>query len=62
MTRQELDAALARLGLDVPEAERDGIADAVKYVVAMAASVRSKRTVMAEPAHTVAFPVDPAGR
>ncbi|HYM72472.1 MAG TPA: hypothetical protein VET89_05785 [Stellaceae bacterium] len=56
MTRQELDAALARLGLDVPEAERDGIADAVKYVEQMAASVRKPRSVMAEPAHTVAFP------
>ena len=56
MTRQELDAALARLRLDVPEAERDGIADAAKYVEAMAASVRKKRTVAAEPAHTVAFP------
>ncbi len=56
MTRQELDAALARLGLDVPATERDGIADAAKYVEAMAASVRKKRTVMAEPAHTVAFP------
>ena len=28
MTRQELDAALARLGLDVPDAERDEIAAA----------------------------------
>ena len=58
MTRQELDAALARLGLDVPEGERNDIAAAVKYVEAMAASVRKTRSVMAEPAHTVAFPED----
>jgi hypothetical protein len=58
MTRQELDAALTRLGLDVPEAERDGIADAVKYVEAMQALMRKPRSVMAEPAHTVAFPKD----
>jgi uncharacterized protein (AIM24 family) len=56
MTRQELDAALVRLGLTVPEAERDGIAAAAKYVEAMAVSVRKTRTVMDEPAHTVAFP------
>ena len=31
MTRQELDAALARLGLDVPEAERDDIAGGGPY-------------------------------
>jgi hypothetical protein len=56
MTRQELDAALARLGLKVPEAERDGIAGAVKYVEEMAALVKKPRWVGAEPAHTVAFP------
>jgi hypothetical protein len=61
MTRQELDTALARLGLDVPEAERDGIADAVRHVEAMAALMRKKRTVMAEPAHTVAFPANDLG-
>jgi len=56
MTRQELDAALARLGLDVPEAERDGIAAAAKYVEEMVALVKKPRWVGAEPAHTVAFP------
>lgn len=56
MTRQELDAALARLGLDVPEAERGDLAAAIKYVEAMQAAVRKPRSVMAEPAHTVAFP------
>jgi hypothetical protein len=56
MTRQELDAALARLGLKVPEAERDGIAGAAKYVEEMAALVKKPRWVGVEPAHTVAFP------
>ena len=56
MTRQELDAALARLGLDVPEAERDGIAAAVPYIEKMAELVKKPRWVGAEPAHTVAFP------
>jgi hypothetical protein len=56
MTRQELDAALARLGLDVPEAERDDIAAAAKYVEEMAALVKRPRWVGAEPAHTIAFP------
>ena len=56
MTRAELDAALARLGLDVPERERDEIAAAAKYYVAMAELVKKPRAVGAEPAHTVAFP------
>jgi hypothetical protein len=37
MTRQELDAAIARLGLDVPEKERDGIAAAAVVVEDMVA-------------------------
>ncbi len=56
MTRLELDAALARLGLDVPEKERDELAAASHYVEAMRAAVRKPRAVGAEPAHTVAFP------
>jgi hypothetical protein len=56
MTRQELDAALVRLGLDVPEKERDEIAGAVKHVEEIAALVKKPRRVGAEPAHTVAFP------
>jgi hypothetical protein len=56
MTRQELDAALARLGLDVPEAERDEIAAAARYIEEMARLVKKPRWVGAEPAHTVAFP------
>jgi len=56
MTRAELDAALARLGLDVPEAERDEIAAAAPLYEDMARLVRKPRWVGAEPAHTVAFP------
>ena len=56
MTRQELDAALARLGLDVPEAERDDIAAAADYLARMVELMRKPRAIGAEPAHTVAFP------
>jgi hypothetical protein len=56
MTRQELDAALARIGLPVPADERDAIAVAAHYISDMAALLRAKREVGAEPAHTVAFP------
>ena len=57
MTRQELDAALARLGLDVPAAERDEIAGATRILEDMLARLRpAGRGVFAEPAHTVTFP------
>ena len=58
MTRQELDAALARLGLAVPEAERDEIAAAAHLLVDMQARLRPPggRDVAAEPAHVVTFP------
>ena len=58
MTRLELDAALARLGLTVPEAEKRDIAVAVKLLDDMLARLRPSNgyDVAAEPAHTVAFP------
>jgi len=58
MTRPELDAALARLGLDVPEKERDEIAAAAHLVEDMVARLRPAggRNVSAEPAHVVRFP------
>ena len=56
MTRQELDAALARLGLAVPEAERDEIAAAARNIDEMAAALRKPREVGAEPAHIFVFP------
>jgi hypothetical protein len=56
MTRHELDAALARLGLDVPAAERDEIAGAAHYIEEMARLLRKPREVGAEPAHIFVFP------
>jgi len=56
MTREELDATLARMGLAVPEGERAGILGAVKYVEQMTALVKKPRPVGAEPLHTVSFP------
>jgi hypothetical protein len=56
MTRQELDAALARLGLDVPEKERGEIAGATHLIAEMVARLRTPREVFAEPAHVVRFP------
>ena len=58
MTRQELDQALARLGLDVPEKERDEIAAATHLLEVMQARLRPPggRDVAAEPAHVVRFP------
>jgi len=56
MTRAELDAALARLGLDVPAAERDEIAAAAHFIAEMVARLRTPRDVAAEPAHVVRFP------
>ncbi|MGE3782516.1 MAG: hypothetical protein AB7H71_07220 [Alphaproteobacteria bacterium] len=58
MNRAELDAALGRLGLDVPEKERDEIASAAHFIAEMAARLRPQggRDVAAEPAHVVQFP------
>jgi hypothetical protein len=60
LTRQELDAAIARLGLDVPEKERDGIAVAAAVVEDMVARLRPAggRDISVEPAHVVRFPKD----
>lgn len=58
MTRAELDAALARLGLNVPEKEREEIAGAAHHIAEMVARLRPPggRSVAAEPAHVVRFP------
>jgi hypothetical protein len=58
MTRQELDAALARLGLDVPETERAEIAAATPLLEDVQRRLRPAggRDVAAEPAHVVRFP------
>jgi hypothetical protein len=58
MTRAELDAALARLGLAVPEGERDQIVAAAHLIENMVVRLRpvSGGDVAAEPAHVVCFP------
>ena len=56
MTRQEIDAVMARLGLNVPEKERDDLAAASKYVEEMVRLVNKKRPVGAEPLNTPEFP------
>jgi hypothetical protein len=61
MTRAELDAALARLGLDVPDKERDDILAAAPLYEEMARLVKKPRWVGAEPAHTPALPPSSKG-
>ena len=58
MTRQELDAALARLGLEVPEKERDEAVAVLPLLRQMLERLRPEggRDVAAEPAHIVKFP------
>jgi hypothetical protein len=58
MTRAELDTALARLGLAVPESERDEIVGSAHLIENMVARLRpvGGRDVAAEPAHVVRFP------
>jgi hypothetical protein len=58
MTRQELDAALTRLGLDVPERERDEVVAVLPLLRQMLERLRPPdgRDVAAEPAHVVKFP------
>jgi hypothetical protein len=50
-TRAEVESALARAGLDVPERERQEIAAAAHFIEEMAERVRVKRAMAAEPAH-----------
>ncbi len=63
MTRAELDAALARLGLAVPEKEREEILAQMPLFEAMRARLRPQggRNVFAEPAHVVTFPQETKG-
>jgi hypothetical protein len=58
MTRRELDAALARLGLDVPDKERDDVVAVLPLLRQMLDRLRPEggRDVAAEPAHVVKFP------
>jgi hypothetical protein len=50
MPAAEVDALLARAGLALTEAERTRIHEASRFVVAMAARVRTPRGIEAEPA------------
>ena len=58
MTRAELDAALARLGLEVPEREREDVLAVLPLLRQMLDRLRppGARDVAAEPAHVVRFP------
>ena len=58
MTRQELDQALARLGLEVPEKERDEVTAVLPLLRQMLDRLRRAggRDVAVEPAHVVKFP------
>ena len=51
ITGAEVETGLARAGLDVPERERAEIAAAAHFIEEMAARVRGKRGMGAEPAH-----------
>jgi hypothetical protein len=51
MTRAEVEAALLRAGLDVPEREKREVAEAARFIGEMAERVRGNRAMGAEPAH-----------
>jgi hypothetical protein len=51
MTRAEVEAALARAGLDIPEREKTEIAASAHFVEEMAERLRRRRAMAAEPAH-----------
>ena len=51
MTREEVEATLARAGLQIPERETAEIAAAAHFIDEMAARVRARREMAAEPAH-----------
>jgi len=51
MTRAEVEAAFARAGLEIPEREKPEIIAAAHFIEEMAARVREKREMAAEPAH-----------
>ena len=51
MTHTEVEAALARAGLDIPEREKAEIAAAAHFVEEMAERLRRRRDMASEPAH-----------
>jgi len=56
MTRDEVEKALARAGLAVPEREMPEIAAAAHFIEEMAQRVRGPRDMAAEPAHIFVLP------
>lgn len=56
MTKQELDIFLDKLGLKVPETERDELVTAAYYIEKMAASIKKPLLNTTESAHVVSFP------
>ena len=59
MEKTLFDALLARAGLPLTEAEREGIRAASRHIVAATQAVRSPREVSVEPA-TIYAPKGPA--
>ena len=59
ITRAEVEAALARAGLEIPEREKPEIAAAAHFIEEMAARLRRKREIGAEPAHIFPPPGEP---
>jgi hypothetical protein len=51
MTPEEVEAVLARAGLEIPEREKPEIAAAAHFIAQMVALVRNRREMAAEPAH-----------
>jgi hypothetical protein len=51
MTRAEIEAALARAGLEIPERETPEIVAGAHFIEEMAARLRRRREMGAEPAH-----------
>jgi hypothetical protein len=58
-TRAEVEAAMARAGLRIPEREKPEIAAAAHFIEEMAARLRRKREMGAEPAHIFPPPGEP---
>jgi hypothetical protein len=51
MTPAEVEAVLAHAGLEIPERAKSEIVAAAHFIEEMAARVRGKREMSAEPAH-----------
>ena len=56
MTPAEVEAALVRAGLKIPEQEKPEIAAAAHFIEDIAARLRRKREMAAEPAHIFPTP------